>query len=95
MGLEGGGSWLPSYCRDCEKRADCPYIYDQLLRRTAREGSAAAQRLTMEASRFQKIIAQADSVSALLCGGDALERALSHALSIEADLAARLCAQRV
>ena len=90
---EDSDSLLWAYCQNCRCRKECPYIYNQVLRRAARQGRATAQRLTAEADRLLKTISCADDVCRLLNGDEVLERALSYALCSEMNLMDDLRAQ--
>lgn len=82
----------PCY-RDCRCREDCPYVYDQILRNAADQGSAMARRLKAEARQLRGTVASCGDICRVKDSADALEHTLLDALRSEMDLIDRLCAQ--
>ena len=80
---EVSDSLLCVHCQKCQRRRECPYIYNQALYRAARLGRATAQLLTAEADRLLETISHANDVRCLLNSDEVLERVLSHALHLE------------
>lgn len=89
-----------SACRSCRRRKDCPYSVDRVWKKdpclaAARQGEAAARRLTAEAGRFLAEISPAVHVRQLLRADDAVERTLFDILCGEVSLIAALTAESV